>query len=352
MILTIIIAFFTLVALIIIHEFGHFILAKKLGVKVEEFGLGYPPRIFGKKIGETIYSLNALPFGGFVRIYGQEEKIDHPKSFSNKVFWKKSLIILGGVISFWIVSALILIFIMLIGVPSAIGDQETENIIDPKIQIMGVAKNSPAEQAGLKVGDILRDFDKASEVMEFSYFWAGKEVALEVQRGKEVFDVFLTPRVSCPDQEGPMGLSLSRTALRRYPLHIAVVKGISSVGSLTWLIIKSWIMVFGSIFSGKGLPSGVEVGGPIKIFELFIQIGGLGATYFLQFIAVIAVHLALINILPIPALDGGWFMFMVIEKLRGRPLNQKVVQKISAVFFFLLLALMVWITIRDIIHLV
>jgi regulator of sigma E protease len=147
-----------------------------------------------------------------------------------------------------------------------------------------------------------------------------------------------------------MGIGLVRTALRKYPWYIAPIKGIWATISLTITIIKSWGMVFSNLFSGRGLPPGVEVTGVVGIFQLFGQMGGLGISYFLQFVAIIAVHLALINSLPIPALDGGWFFFMLIEKIKRKPLNQLFVQRISAVFFFLLIALMVWVTVRDIIR--
>lgn len=351
MILTIIIAFFSLIVLIILHEFGHFVLAKSFGVKVEEFGLGYPPRLFGKKIGETIYSLNLLPFGGFVKIYGHEEPIDSPGSFSVKPFWQKALIILGGVISFWVIAVIILTIVIATGVPTMVDDEENQGLIEPKVQIMAVAKGSPAEGAGLKIGDVIKNFVQVKEVQEFANIRKGEEITLTIQRGKEVFEVSLVPRLSPPDSEGPMGVALVRTVLKTYPWYQAFLKGILATGNLTWLIIKSWIMVIGSLFQGQGLPPGVEVGGPIKIFTLFAEMGDLGISYFLQFIAVIAVHLALINILPIPALDGGWLMFMIIDRLRKKPLNQKVVQKVSTAFFFLLVGLMIWITIRDIIKL-
>ncbi len=350
MILTIIIAFFSLIALIILHEFGHFVLAKSFGVKVEEFGLGYPPRLFGKKIGETIYSLNLLPLGGFVKIYGQEEQIDDPRSFTRKPFWQRALIILGGVISFWVIAVIILSIVMATGVPTMVDDEEGQGLtgIEAKVQILAVSKDSPAEEAGLRTGDIIKNFVQVKEIQEFANVHKGEEIALTIQRGKEVFEISLVPRLSPPDSEGPMGVALARTVLKTYPWHQAPLKGILATGNLTWMIIRSWIMVIGSLFQGQGLPLGVEVGGPIKIFALFTEMGDLGVSYFLQFIAIIAVHLALINILPMPALDGGWLMFMIIDRLRKKPLNQKVVQKISTVFFFLLVGLMIWITIRDI----
>lgn len=353
MVLIIIIAFISLVILIILHEFGHFILAKKFGVKVEEFGLGYPPRLFGKKIGETLYSLNLLPFGGFVKIFGQEKRIDKPRSFTIKPSYQKALIILGGVVSFWVVAAILLSVVMGIGAPTVVEDEETQGLVDPKIQITAIASNSPAEEAGLKLGDTIMsisgaDINKVKEVQGFTQAHKGEEIILTIQRGKEVFDVSLIPRAFPPENEGPMGVALARTALKSYPWHQAPIKGIVATCNLTLMIIKTWGITIMNLFQGKGVPAGVEVRGIVGIFGLFIQVGAMGVSYFLQFIAMISVSLALINILPIPALDGGWLLFLVIEKLKGRPLNQKIVQNISLVSFFLLVALMIWVTIKDI----
>jgi len=353
MIFTIIIAFISLIALIIIHELGHFLLAKKFGVKVEEFGIGYPPRLFGKKIGETIYSINLLPFGAFVKIYGQEKRIEDPRSFTTKPFWQKVLIIVAGVISFWIVAAILLSIVMGIGAPTVVQDEENLGLVDPKIQITAIASNSPAGEAGLKPGDTIMgisgtDINKVKEVQGFTQAHKGEEIILTIRRGKEVFDVSLVPRVSPPENEGAMGVALARTALKSYPWYQAPIKGIVATGNLTLMIIKVWGTTIMNLFQGKGVPARVEVKGIVGIFGLFIQVGAMGASYFLQFIAMISVSLALINILPIPALDGGWLLFLVIEKLKRKPLNQKIVQNISLVFFFLLIALMIWVTIKDI----
>lgn len=361
MYLILIIAFFSLVALIVIHELGHFLIAKKLGVKVEEFGLGFPPRIWGKEIGETLYSLNWIPFGGFVKIYGHEEPVfGDPRSFAERPFWQKSLIILGGVLVFWVVAAIILSIVMGIGAPTAIEDSDTAGLIDPKVQIVSVLKDSPAESAGLRIGDVITkaklqdetpiEINKVSEVQSFSQAHKGESVILTIRRGSDIFDAEMTLKKDYGENEGPIGVALVRTALKKYPWYIAPIKGVEATFSLTYAIIRAWIMLLASLFSGHGLPQGVEVGGVVKIFQLFTEVGGLGASYFLQFVAVIAIHLALINSLPIPALDGGWFFFMLVEKIKGKPLNQVFVQKTSAVFFFLLVGLMIWITIRDIIN--
>jgi len=357
MILTIIIAIISLIALIFLHELGHFLLAKKFGVKVEEFGFGYPPRIWGKKIGETLYSINLLPFGGFVRIYGQEKRIEEPRSFTVKPYWQKALIISGGVISFWIIAAIILSIVMMLGAPTVVGDS-AEGVVEPKVQIIGVASESPAKEAGLKIGDIIKkvqsqkskvkSIDRVREVQEFTNIHRGEEITLTIQRGKDVFDVFLIPRVSPPSGEGAMGISLVRTALESYPWYEAIWRGVLATGDLTWRILAGWGMLFSSLFQGKGVPAGMEVAGIVGIFQLFAQVGSLGVSYFLNFVAVITVHLAIINILPIPALDGGWLLFITIEKIRKKPLNQKVIESLSSVFFILLIILMILITIKDV----
>ncbi|GAG97536.1 unnamed protein product, partial [marine sediment metagenome] len=152
-------------------------MAKKFGVRVEEFGLGFPPRLFGKKFGETLYSINLLPFGGFVKIYGQEESVDNPRSFSTKPIYQRALIVLGGVISFWIIAAILLSIVMAIGVPTMIEDEENHNLINPKVQITAIVPDSPAEKAELKIGDVIRKLkfqdeqlriDKVGQVQEFT----------------------------------------------------------------------------------------------------------------------------------------------------------------------------------------
>jgi len=351
--------FFSFVVLIILHELGHFLLAKKFGIKVEEFGIGFPPRLWGKKIGETLYSLNLLPFGGFVKIFGHEKRIDHPRSFTTKPFYQKALVIIGGVAVFWVVAAILLSIVMVIGVPSLISDDEPGILNNPKVQIAAVSSDSPAQKAELKVGDEIRnikcpavdiEINKVKEVQDSIEKCKGKETILAIQRGKDILDVSLTPRISPPEGEGSMGVALLRTALKSYPFYIAPIKGIEATGTLTIAIVRGWGALFKSLFQGDGVPGEIEVKGIVGIFELFVQAGALGTTYFLQLIAMITISLALLNILPIPALDGGWLLFLVIEKIKGKPLNQKIVQNISMVFFFLLIALMVWVNIKDIIR--
>lgn len=355
MVITIFIAFFSLIGLIILHELGHFLVAKKFGVKVEEFGIGLPPRIFGKKIGETVYSLNLLPFGAFVKIYGETDEKQEYWAFTQKPVWQRVLIVIGGVVSFWIISAILLSIVMGLGVPTNISDEEDGNLINPKVQIVAVAPDSPAEIVGIKSGDAIREFKiqnstfeirKVKEVQELTEKYKGEEVVLTIERGKEVFDVSLVPRPEPPEGQGAMGVALVRTAIKSYPWYQAPIQGIIATGNLTMTVIQGWITaLFNAI---KGEPTGVQLMGPIGIFGLFTQVSQLGATYFIQFVAIISIYLALFNILPIPSLDGGKLVFLGIEAVRKRPVSLKTEQQITTFFFALLIALIIWVTIKDI----
>jgi regulator of sigma E protease len=360
MILTILIAFLSIIGLLVIHEFGHFILAKKFGVKVEEFGIGYPPRLLGKKIGQTLYSLNLLPFGAFVRIPGEggeEANIEDYRRFTGKPIWQRSLIILGGVVSFWVVAIILLSIVFGLGAPRAISDNEAGPLVNPKVQILAVAPGSPAEEAGIKVGDTIKKFsifnfqfsiDKVKDIQELTEKYKGQEVTLTIERGKQVFEVTLVPRVSPPEGEGAMGVALVRTALIAYPWYKSPIEGIRATFNLTIAIITGWGQILGNLLQGEGLPKGVQLVGPVGIGSLITQAAQAGVNYFLQFIAIIAVYLAIFNILPLPALDGGKLLFLGIEKVKGRPVNQKIEQNITTAFFALLIVLMIWVTIRDI----
>ena len=349
MILTIFIAIFSLVSLLVLHEFGHFILAKRFGIRVDEFGVGYPPRIFGKKFGETIYSLNLIPFGAFVKIHGEEGGIGDYRSFIGKPMWQRVSIVLGGVVSFWIMAVIVLSVVAGVwGLPMAVGDEENHNLIDPKVQIMTIALGSPASQAGMKVGDIIIGFEKVQELQEFIERNQGKEITLTIKRGKETIDTQITPRVSPPEGEGPIGVGLTRIALRPYPWYQAPSQGVAATGRMTLGVVGGWVMALKNVLGLVELPEGVkmEMMGPLGIFDLLREYFELGINYFLFLVALISIALALVNILPIPALDGGKLLFLAIEAARGKPVSQKIEQRITSSFFILLIILMIFVTIK------
>ncbi len=348
MFFTILIVIISIVGLLALHEFGHFITAKSFGMKVEEFGIGYPPRIFGRKIGETIYSLNLLPFGAFVRIPGVEKEGGDKKITT----WKKASVILGGVVSFWVIAAILLSIVFFMGVPQAVSDEANGGLIDPRVQVLSVSSDSPAEEAGIGIGDTIKDFETVSSIQKFAEENKGKEVTLTIQRGKEVFDVSLTPRVAPPEGEGAIGVALVRTAEKSYPLWQAPIKGVEATINLTGVVFAGWGSILMSLGQGKGIPAGVQIVGPIGIGSLLTQAAQVGINYFIQFIAMIAIYLAILNILPIPALDGGKLLFIIIGKIKGTPVDRKIEERITAGVFFVLIFLMLWVTIQDIIRLI
>lgn len=361
--MTIVVAFLSIIGLLVLHEFGHFIVAKKFGVKVEEFGVGYPPRIFGKKFGGTIYSLNLIPFGAFVRIPGEggeKSSLEDFQNFIGKPRWQRLLILLGGVVSFWIVAAILLSIVFNLGVNVAVSDEET-NLEKVKVQVLAVSSGSPAEMADLIPGDAIKKIKtagqfpeeititKIKEIQDFTEKYKGQEIILTIERGKNLFEKSLTLRISPPKDEGPMGVALARTAFKSYPWWQAPLKGVEATYNLTLGIISGWFEIIKGLIQGQGLPKGVQFVGPIGIGNLIQQAARVGISYFLQFIAMISVYLAIFNILPIPALDGGKLLFLGIEKIKGRPLNQKFEIRITTFFFVLLVILMILVTVKDII---
>lgn len=357
MFLTILIAFIGLIGLLILHEFGHFVLAKKFGVKVDEFGIGYPPRLFSKKVGETIYSINLLPFGAFVALPGEIKKVQDPRSFSSQTVLKRALITFGGVLSFWLISIIIFAIVFSLGTPAEISDEDTANLIDPKVQIALVASDSPAEKAGLRIGDTIIKIQNPesqnqvtiSKIIDLQNFVAenkGKKLILTVQRGKEILDKSLVARDLPPNGEGPLGVALVRTAIISFPWYIAPWKAISHTFNLTLAILDGYYNAIMHVFRGE--PSGVQLTGPVGVFQMLGQASQLGINYFLNFLALISIYLAIFNILPIPSADGGKLTFLAIEAIRKKPVPEKIEQNITGAFFMALILLMIFVTIKDI----
>ncbi len=363
MILTLFIAFFSLIALMIIHEFGHFIIAKKFGVKVEEFGIGYPPRIFGKKFGETLYSINLIPLGAFVKIYGEEGLpaqaggIDDYRSFSNLAIWKRILIVLGGVIAFWVAAIVIFSILFGIGASVPVGDQDITDGSSVNVKIIVVEKDSPAESVGLKSGDTLISLNnstsgvKINKISDFQNFVKdnkGKSITLTLNRQGKTLDFTLTPRVSPSANQGAVGVELERlaTLIEKYPWYEAPIQGIIFTGKVTFKSFQGIYEVFANLFKGKGVPSGAELAGPIGITIFLANAASYGLGFFLYFIGSISVLVAIFNLFPIPALDGGKILFLIIEKIAKKPVPVKWEQGITIFFFVLLITMSLFITVK------
>lgn len=354
--MTAVIFIIVLSILVFVHEFGHFWVAKRKGLRVDEFGFGFPPRIFGVKKGETIYSINLIPFGGFVKIFGEdgEERAD-PRSFSSKGPGTRALVAVAGVVMNALLAMVLLIVGNFSGLRIGINEQFTGTAKDIKIQVIQVADGSPAAAAGLKPLDEILELsfqtDRVSpkeveDIQEFVGKHSGRELTLKVKRNGEHLSLRVLARRDPPPGQGALGVSLAKTGVVSYPWYQAIFNGIKD----TFLLIVSTVYAFGIFFKSifvQGRVLGDAVG-PIGIAVLTGQAAGLGLSYLIQFVALLSVNLAVLNLIPFPALDGGRILLYGIEKVRGKPLGRKVEGLINAGGFAFLLALMLWITIKDI----
>lgn len=343
------IAFFSLIGLVVLHELGHFLAAKKFGVKVEEFGIGLPPRLFGKKMGETLYSLNLLPLGAFVRLYGEEGESSDPRSFAAKSLLQRALIVGAGVIAFWVISFFIFAGLAFTtGIPAGVSDEATEGVLDPRVKVLAIAPDSPAKTAGLLSGDTVQDFEKVGEFQLFINQHKGKEIVLNIVRAKQVLSIPVTPRAEPPAGEGPLGIQLVRTGNLQYSWYEAPVAAFEKTIGLTLDIVQGLLGTVAGLLGGNGLPEGVGVVGPIGIVDLLRNSFAFGMSHFLSFLATLSIYLAIFNALPIPAVDGGRLLFLALEGIRKKTLGERVEQRVNTFFFVLLITFMIWVTIKDI----
>jgi len=341
------IALASIFILVILHELGHFLFAKKFGIKVEEFGIGIPPRVAGKKWGETLYSLNLLPLGAFVKMKGEQSSDTSPRSFGSKPVWQRIIIVLGGVASSWLVA--IILFTILVGtagIPTVISDEDVENIRRSQIFIAQVAPNSPAEKAGLLVGDVVQGFDTMTQLQEFVEEHKGEEIQFLIQRlgESELVPVFVTPRIDVPKDEGATGIVLQRVGFVTSPWYKAPIQGTIITGRVTFQIFAG----FGRMISGQEQVSVDQFRGPIGIIDVLQSSLSFGFSGFLQLIGMIAIFLAIFNTLPIPALDGGRFVFLAIEGIIRKPLPDKLMQILIISSFVAFIPLIIWVSINDI----
>lgn len=331
--------------LILIHELGHFLVAKKFGLFVEEFGFGLPPKIWGKKIGETIYSINALPFGGFVKIFGEDgQSADfcelnaelHKRNFSSLKIWQRALIISAGVLFNFILGWMVISLVFIIGTPQA-------------VIITDIKKNSPAAEINLQAGDKIIGFAGTNEFIKYINENRGKEISLNIERDKEKINFNVIPRVNPLKGEGSLGVGLVDAGLPKKNPIASVWEGLKTSIELVKNIFLALINLAVQAVIGKA--SFEQITGPVGIVKLTSQAGSLGFVYLLQLLAMISLNLAVLNIFPFPALDGGRLVFLGIEKIKGSPLNPKFEKIVNGVGFALLILLMIIITIKDIIKL-
>ena len=338
--------------LILVHELGHFLTAKKFGLLVEEFGFGLPPKIWKKKIGETVYSMNALPFGGFVKILGEDGansgSREKERSFVNLSIGKRAIIIAAGVLMNFLLGWIVLSIIFMIGIPQV-------------VLITEIKQNSPAAEISLKTGDQIIEINSvkiatdnknifgSEQVIKIINENRGKETAIKIKRNGEIIDFSVIPRINPPAGEGSLGISLIDAGLPKQNILISFWEGLKASLILIKTIALAIFDLIAKAFIGKASLEAIT--GPIGIVKITSQAGSLGFVYLLQLLALISLNLAVINIFPFPALDGGRLIFLGIEKIKGSPLNHKFEKITNAIGFGLLIFLMLIITIKDIIRL-
>ena len=357
MFVTIIVFIAILAVLVLVHEFGHFYSARKLGVLVKEFGFGFPPRMFGIKKGETLYSINWLPLGGFVKLKGEQgEELNDPDSFASQKAWKRSIILVAGVFMNVVLCFVLLTTGFIAGLPTSVDSSNIGKARDVKIQIFGLVDNSPAIAAGVQPGDAVISIDgnyfsKIEEVQSYISSHDGQLLKFELARGQQVISKEITPGplTAFKEQVG-IGVSLVQTGIISYPWYEAIWQGVKSTGLLVYNIVDGFVSFFGQLFTTGQAPA--DVAGPVGIAMLTGQVVGLGWIYVLQFAALLSINLAIINILPFPALDGGRLLFVVIEKIRGKQANAKIEAIIHTIGFSFLMLLILVITYRDVVKIV
>lgn len=369
MITTIIIFILVLSVLVTAHEFGHFATARKFGVKADEFGLGFPPRAIGvykdakgkwrKLLGnkdietlegdevpsDTVYSLNWLPIGGFVKIKGENgNDRDEVDSFGAKKIWQRTIILAAGVIMNIILAFALFSLCFMIGAPQSV---ETGG----KIQITDVIKKSPADVAGVLSGDVVTGADNQNfaSVPEMQAYIGAKsegEVALKIVRGGDNLSINVKPEIK--DGKAIIGVGLDQLDTVRYPFFKSLWEGLKHTGLLLWMILISFFGLIRDLISGSG--AGDSVGGPIRIAQMTGEVARFGFVNLLNFTALLSLNLAVINILPFPALDGGRIFFLLIEKLKGGPIKRETEAIIHNAGFMILIALILLVTYKDIVR--
>lgn len=366
--MTILIFIVLLGLLVFVHELGHFLTAIRNGIRVDEFGFGFPPRLFGivkdedgkykivwgsKEMpsGKTVYSINWIPLGGFVKIAGEDgHDVSDPNSFASKSAWVRIKVLGAGVFMNFLFAWFLIAIVLMLGMPQPIEPSERGKYENAKIQVLSIGKGTPAETMGLTPGDSLvaingKKVTSLEQVSQAISSNKGKTITVDVDRFGKALSLSGTPRTEYPANEGALGISFSETAVVSYPWYEAIYRGAITTYNITMAIFEAFGKMIASLFGAEKTP--LDVTGPVGIVYLTKQMSDLGLAYLLQFAALLSINLGIINILPIPALDGGRILFILIEKLKGSPVSRRIEGMIHQVGFILLLLLMLLVTIRD-----
>ena len=361
--MTIILFLVVLAVLIFVHELGHFVVAKKSGIRVDEFAIGFPPKILSWTRGETKYSLNLIPFGGFVKIHGEnpdEDSIsgaDSARSFVNAKKWKQICVLISGVamniIFAWILISISFMFGSMVPVGEGANNSYGKYIKDSQVVLTSVVPNSPAEKAGLKQGDRLLIVDSltgasltTTAVIDDISKSVKEQIEVTFERAGKTLNLKITPELNSVEKRKVIGIYMENVGVVKLNPILALWEG----GKLTIDTFKQVAVGLGKFAwqAVRGQANFSQVSGPVGIVGLVGDAAHFGLAYFLGFVAFISLNLAVINLIPFPALDGGRVLFVIIEAIIRRPIKPVIVNTMNTIGFFILIGLMLVITYRDI----
>lgn len=380
-IIGIIVGIIILVLLVAVHELGHGIVANRNGVVVEEFGIGFPPKAWGRKIKKSIlgknvlFSLNWLPIGGFVKLQGEHDAADGKGDYGAATFWQKTKIMLAGVTINWLVAAVLLSILAVTGLPQVLPHQFTvpsdTTMVQKPVKIAQVEKGSPAQKAGFKAGDKIEKFNGTTvitpdQLSKLTTAQQGKSV--QILYSREGSDHTATVNLRSGEEakkEGSLGVAMSQEQLTRSTWSAPIV-GVGTTAQFSWVTIKGIGTLIGNLVSGTVMQFSHDqqtqhaahaniqaaknsVAGPLSIVGvIFPAAEKAGLTQLVLLTAIISLTLAVMNVLPIPALDGGRWYTMALFKVIRQKLTEAREERIQATGFMILMVLIVLVTISDI----
>ncbi len=349
-----------LVVLVVVHEFGHFIVAKMAGIRVDEFAFGFPPKIIGRKIGETEYRVNLLPIGGYVKIYGEDpsamlDDADKARSFVHKPRYIQAAVLVAGVVMNIITACVLFAIAFMLGTEASKTVAQDVQLQNERTIIAAVTPNSPAAIAGLQARDVLVSVTaqgvtsqpaNTQDIVSILQKNGTEPVIVEVKRDEIIESITVIPRIAEGEQVAKLGIGVDTVGTLQLGFFDAIVRGVSTTFEITKQTVYAFLTLFKGLVQGEG---GTEsLTGPIGIVSVVDNVKQFGVAALLVFAAIISVNLAVLNLLPFPALDGGRLLFVIIESIIRRPLPTAFQVWANTIGFFTLLLLMLIVTWADI----